>query len=74
MRTRLRLELFVREISLADIARKAGVDPGFVSRVVAGKQKCSPKLAKALWELGVQLESMGQGKQGKVKRHEVVND
>lgn len=56
MRTRLRWELFAREISLADIARRAGVDQAFVSRVVAGKQKCSPKLAQALREFGVQVE------------------
>jgi plasmid maintenance system antidote protein VapI len=58
MRTPLRIELFVRGINLAKIARRAGVDPAFVSRVVAGKQKCSTKLAKALSEFGIQVDSL----------------
>lgn len=46
-----RIELFLRGIPLADIARKAEVDKAYVSRCLNGKQKPSRKLIEAACEV-----------------------
>lgn len=57
MRSRLQLETFLRGVKNRDVAHRAGVDPAFVSRVLAGKQRPSARIVRALAEeLGLPLE------------------
>ena len=50
MVSKIKQLLFFREIDQKSIARKAGVSSSFISRVIAGKDKASPRVRKALSE------------------------
>lgn len=52
----LKLELFLRGIKQAEIARRAGVNPAYVNRIVNGKQVASIKVKEALKEVGIDEE------------------
>ena len=52
----LRLELFLKGVKQIDIARKAGVDPAFICRIVAGKQKPSEKVINVFRRMGLDVE------------------
>lgn len=49
--TPLKLQLILKDVSQAEIARAAGVDRAYVNRVVLGKQPCSERVARALKEI-----------------------
>ncbi|RJQ31866.1 MAG: XRE family transcriptional regulator [Actinobacteria bacterium] len=49
--TRLKTELFYRQISQRKVAKKAGVDPAFISRICNGANRPSKKVKEAICEL-----------------------
>ena len=47
----LRVELFRQGISITDLAIAARVSDPYVRNITAGRQKCSEKVARALWKI-----------------------
>lgn len=58
MLTDLKLQLFIRGITQTQVAQRAQVNLSFVSRIINGKGKCSPRVAEALRHFGIPEESM----------------
>ncbi|HEY3373734.1 MAG TPA: helix-turn-helix transcriptional regulator [Candidatus Aquicultor sp.] len=51
MITQLKLQLVLKDIKQADIARAAGVHRAYINRVVLGRQKPSERVIKAFKEV-----------------------
>ena len=57
MISRIKMELFIKEISQSDIARAANVHRAYINRIVNGHQKPSKKVIKAFQEIaGIELD------------------
>ena len=59
MLTQLKLQLILRDVKQADIARAAGVGTAYINRIVLNKQKPSARAIKAFKEVaGINLEDL----------------
>ena len=58
MLTQLKLQLILKDVKQADIARAAGVNRAYINRIVLNKQKPSARAIKAFKEVaGISLEA-----------------
>ncbi len=62
--TRLKSELFYRQISQCEIAKLAKVDPAFISRICNGINKPSEKVKEAICKLTGLTEEQLFGEEG----------
>lgn len=52
----VKVALLLKEITQADVAKQAGVNPSFISQIVTGREKPSEKVIKAFEKFGVEME------------------